>query len=73
MAPLERLGAHPEAGVEYHHPHPELTGLRRIPRDAPFGRFLAFYRVTADEVRAARLLHGMRDLPRRLLDPPGAE
>ena len=54
-------------------PHPKLTGLRRIPLDAPFGRFLVFYRVTADEVRAARLLHGMRDLPRRLLDPPGSE
>jgi hypothetical protein len=29
--------------------------------------------VTASELIAVRTLHGMRDLPRRLLDPPGAE
>jgi plasmid stabilization system protein ParE len=72
-AVLRRLGEFPESGVEWRRPEPELAGLRFIPVDDPFDRFLIFYRVAGGEVRLARLMHGMRDLPHRLLEPPGAE
>lgn len=72
-ATLRRVGEFPEAGGEWRRPEPELAGLRLIPVDEPFARLLIFYRVTANEVLAERLMHGMRDLPRRLLEPPGAD
>ncbi len=72
-ATLERIGKFPESGIERKYPVPELAGLRFLPVDEPFGRFLVFYRVLADELSIERLIHGMRDLPWRLLDPPGAE
>jgi hypothetical protein len=34
---------------------------------------LVFYRVFERHLDAFRTLHGKRDLPGRLLDPPGAE
>ena len=71
-ATLERIGNFPESGIERKHPAPELTGLRFLPVDEPFGRFLVFYRVLANELSIERLIHGARDLPRRLLDAPGA-
>ena len=70
---LARIGNFPESGVERKYSHPELSGLRFLPVDEPFGRFLVFYRLLADEVSVERLIHGMRDIPRRLLDPPGAD
>ena len=72
-ATLERIGRLPESGIEKKYPAPELAGLRFLPVDEPFRRFLAFYRVLADELSVERLIHGVRDLPRRSLDPPGAE
>ena len=70
---LERIGKFPESGIERKYPVPELIGLRFLPVEEPFGRFLVFYRVLADELSVERLIHGARDLPRRLLDPPDAE
>ena len=70
---LARIAEFPESGVEKKYPQPELAGLRFLPLDEPFGRFLVFYRVLADELSVERLMHGTRDLPRRLLDPPGTE
>ncbi len=72
-ATLERIGEFPESGVERRYLEPELAGLRLLPVEEPFGRFLVVYRVLAGEVSIERLIHGMRDLPRRLLDPPGRE
>ena len=39
----------------------------------PFDKHLIFYRVCGDTLDIVRIVHGRRDLPRRLLDPPGAE
>jgi plasmid stabilization system protein ParE len=42
-----------------------------VPR--PFQKHVLFYEVMDGEVVMRRVLHGHRDLPRRLLEPPGAE
>ena len=49
---------------------PELAGLRSWRVDRPFQRHLIFYRVGSEELLAERLIHGARDLPRRLLQSP---
>ena len=72
-ATLERIEKFPESGIERKYPVPELAGLRFLPVDEPYGRFLVFYRVFANELSIERLIHGVRDLSRRLLDPPGVE
>jgi plasmid stabilization system protein ParE len=72
-ATLGRIAEFPTIGLVRMYPQPELAGLRFLPVDEPFGRFLLFYQVLADELSAERLIHGTRDLPHRLLDPPGAE
>jgi plasmid stabilization system protein ParE len=42
-----------------------------VPR--PFQKHVLFYEVMDGEAVMRRVLHGHRDLPRRLLEPPGAE
>ena len=70
---LAFLAIQPLIGPECDYPEPELADLRVFLVQRPFKRFLIFYRVSATELHAFRVVHGMRDLPRRLLDPPGAE
>ena len=72
-ATLEFLGRFPELGPHCRFSHPELRDLRQFRVGGSFDRHQIFYRATASEVIAVRTLHGARDLPRRLLDPPGAE
>ena len=69
---IEFLAVNPEAGPTRRFAHPELQGLRFLPLMGKFSRFLIFYRVGEDLI-AERLLHGYRDLARRILNPPGAE
>jgi plasmid stabilization system protein ParE len=38
----------------------------------PYHRHLIFYRFDDKKLFAERILHGARDLPRRLLQPPHA-
>lgn len=49
-----------------------LRELRSFRVDPPFERILIFYRVVGDAVEAWRAMHGARDLPQRLVEPPGA-
>jgi len=70
---LEHLASFPECGFAREFEHPDLQALRFIPLSRPCDRYLVFYRVHPGEVIVERLMHGYRDLPRRLLDPPGAE
>jgi toxin ParE1/3/4 len=43
-----------------------LNGMRYFRVEPPFDKLLLFYRLTDSSLQAVRLLHGMRDLPRRL-------
>src|SRR5262249_51703866 len=70
---LEHLASFPECGIAREFEHPDLQALRFIPLSRPYDRYLVFYRVHPGEVIVERLMHGYRDLPRRLLEPPGVE
>src|SRR3954463_10355026 len=70
---LARLAEHPTFGTVCRFRHQKLAGLRRCVVDKPFQSNLVFYRVEGGDLIGFRVISGWRDLPRRLLDPPGAE
>ena len=70
---LQKLSRQPGLGRVRRFRNPVLHGLRSFRVDPPFHRLLIFYRHNAAEVIAERLMHGSRDLPRRLVEPPGSE
>ncbi len=72
-ATLEFLAQHPELGTPCNYTEPQLAGLRFYLVKKPFDRHLIYYRISGSELAAFRVVPGVRDLPRRLLDPPGAE
>ena len=72
-ATLEFLSQHPHLGTLCAYPEPQLAGLRFYLVEKPFNRHLIHYRISSEELVAFRVVPGARDLPRRLLDPPGAE
>lgn len=49
---------------------PELAGIRSWRVQRPYHRHLIFYRFDDKTLFAERIIHGARDLPRRLLQPP---
>ena len=67
------LAGHPWIGKETDYQHPKLSGIRFLLVRKPFDKHLIFYRVCGEELDIVRIIHGRRDLPRRLLDPPGTE
>jgi len=48
----------------------ELQGIHSWGVQGPYHRFLVFYRFTDKNLIAERLIHGARDLGRRLLESP---
>lgn len=52
---------------------PELRGIRSFRIQPPFHRHLIFYRFDAAALYAERLIHGARDLPRRVIQSPFEE
>jgi len=71
-ATLELLTRHPGLGRVRRFDQPELEGIRSY-RVNPYHKHLIFYRHNSTTLFAERVVHGARDLPRRLLQPPGAE
>jgi len=72
-ASLEKLAGLPDLGSITHFVEPELQGLRFLPVNRPCNTHLIFYRADSTTIEAWRIVHGARDLPRRLLEPPGTE
>ncbi|MBI3880488.1 MAG: type II toxin-antitoxin system RelE/ParE family toxin [Verrucomicrobia bacterium] len=70
---LNKLARQPDLGRVRHFRNPRLHGLRSFQIERPFNRLLVFYRVSADCLHAGRLMHGTRDLSRRLTEPPGSD
>ena len=68
-ATLLKLSSQPDLGRIRHFRNPSLRGLRSIQVQKLFQKILVFYRHTAAELSAERLMHGARDLPRRLAEP----
>jgi plasmid stabilization system protein ParE len=71
QATLELIASHPHLGTPCAFPEPKLAGLRFYLVEKPFQRHLIFYRVSGEQLVAFRVVAGVRDLPRRLLDTPG--
>lgn len=69
---LFNLARQPDLGRVRRFRHPVLQGLRSFRVEPPFQRILIFYRSTEDALQAWRLMHGARDLPRRLVEPPAS-
>jgi toxin ParE1/3/4 len=69
---LQLLLKQPDLGRRRRFRNPALAEFRSYRVETPFQKFLVFYRHVADGISAERLLHGARDLPRRLSEPPGA-
>ena len=64
---------HPGLGRVRRFRHPQLRGLRSFRVEPPFHRHLIFYRLDANTLSAERVMHGARNLPRRLHEPPDME
>jgi len=71
LATLKTLAVQPDLGRRRKFRHPALRKLCSFRVNPPFNRILIFYRVTNNTVEAWRLMHGARDLPRRLVEPQG--
>ena len=69
-ATLDRLCLQPGSGRLRRFHHPKLKGLHSFRVSPPFDRHLVFYRFDHSALYAERVIHGMRDLPRRLLQVP---
>jgi toxin ParE1/3/4 len=67
---LLALARQPDLGRRRHFLNPKLQGLYSIPVQRPFNKLIVFYRVGAGHVEVWRLMHGARDLARRLAEPP---
>ena len=70
---LHTLAKQPDLGRIRKFRDRRLAKLRSFRIEESFEKHLIFYRVEDDTLVVFRVLHGVRDLPRRLLEPPGAE
>ena len=70
---LLMLATQPEVGRVRQFRHRELAGLRSFRVNPPFDKYVVFYRFNENTLYAERIVHGARDLPRRLLQRPGTD
>jgi toxin ParE1/3/4 len=70
-ATVARLAEYPDLGRRRRFRATELQGIRSLPVEGRFGVHLIFYRVAGEVLNVERVMHGARDLPRRLLESPG--
>jgi len=62
------LANHPGLGIVRKLKAPRLLGIRSYACRPPFDVHLIFYRADATTLSIVRVMHGARDLPRRLLE-----
>ena len=73
VSTLNELARQPGLGRPRNFRHPELKELRSCRVYAPVGVHLIFYRAGGTELSAERIMHGDRDLPRRVIAPPDTD
>jgi plasmid stabilization system protein ParE len=73
LATVRELALHSGLGRARKFRSEALQGLRSLRVSRPYHRHLIFYRSTETDLFVERVMHGTRDLPRRLQEPPGAE
>jgi len=64
------LEKHPQMGPVGRFTHARLRQWRFFVLLRPFNQHLVFYEVAGGNVIMRRAMHGRRNLPRRLLEPP---
>jgi len=69
---IELLLTHPDLGQRQRFRNPILANIRSFRVESPFRNLLIFYRHHEKVLSVERLMHGSRDLPRRLTEPPGS-
>jgi toxin ParE1/3/4 len=69
-ATVERLAQVPSLGRPRHFRTIELQGIRSLMIGSGFNSHLVFYRLVGDIMSIERVMHGARDLERRLAEPP---
>ena len=67
---LAQLSIRTDLGRPRHFRHPRLRGLYSSQVEHPFEKLLIFYRANDEVLNVVRLMHGARNLPRRLREPP---
>lgn len=70
---VTRLAAMPGIGRAARFSVPVLRDLPLYPVERPFERHLIFYHHDSATLYVERAVHGARDLPRRLTQPPDVE
>jgi plasmid stabilization system protein ParE len=70
QATILKLLERPETGRPRFKNDPELKEMRCCLVVKPFGKQLLFYRIENEALVFERTIHGARDLPRRLKQPP---
>jgi toxin ParE1/3/4 len=68
-ATLQTLAKNPGIGRPRFSTWRELAGIRSWRVERPYHRHLVFYRFDEETLIAERIIHGARDLPRRLFEP----
>ncbi len=66
---IQRAANDPDIGLRRHFQSPELSGIRSCQVTRPFDKHLIFYQA-GGRLSIERIMHGARDLPRRLLEDP---
>ena len=66
---VSRLVQNPTLGRRRRFRSLELRGIRSFAISRPFSSHLVFYKADEKYVSIKRVMHGGRDLPRRLLEP----
>jgi len=69
-ATCKLLGQYPQIGPRGGFTHPRLRDWRFFIVFRPFKKHVLFFEVAGDDVVMRRAMHGHRDLPRRLIEPP---
>jgi toxin ParE1/3/4 len=69
-ATVRKLARQPGLGQARKFRAQELAGIRSFPVGGRFGVHLVFYRISGEALSIERVMHGGRDLPRRLLEAP---
>ena len=71
-ATCQLLGQHPRIGPLGRFTHARLRQWRVFLVFRPFNKHIVFYETSGEDIVLRRVMHGRRDLPRRLLQPPGS-
>jgi toxin ParE1/3/4 len=72
-ATISKLADMPDLGRKTRFSSPTLRNLRYLPVEQPFDKHLVFYRHDESTLYIERVVHGARDLPIRLTEPPVEE